>query len=143
MGFEATETATISSFETAVELLERIRALGSRVSLDDFGSGLSSFGYLKHLPVDVLKIDGQFVREIARSEVDRTMVRSMAEIARSMRIRTVAEFVEDQAILDVLVELGIDFAQGYHIARPMPVEQALALLDAPAGEPATAWPRAA
>ena len=143
VGFEVTETATISSFETAVELLERIRALGSHVSLDDFGSGLSSFGYLKHLPVDVLKIDGQFVREIARSEVDRTMVRSMAEIARSMRIRTVAEFVEDQAILDVLVELGIDGAQGYHIARPMPVEQALALLEAPAEAPATAWPRAA
>ena len=131
VGFELTETAAIASFDTAVALARGVRALGSRVSLDDFGSGLSSFGYLKNLPVDVLKIDGQFVREIARDEVDRTMVKAIAEIARSMHISTVAEFVEDRATVDVLVELGIDYAQGYHIARPMPVERALALLDRP------------
>ena len=133
VGFELTETAAISSFDTAVELLGGLRALGARVSLDDFGSGLSSFGYLKHLPVDVLKIDGQFVREIVDNEVDRTMVKAIAEIARSMHIRTVAEFVESRAVVDVLVELGIDYAQGYHIARPMPAEQALALLPGPDG----------
>ena len=131
IGFELTETAAIASFDTAVELVRGIRALGSQVSLDDFGSGLSSFGYLRNLPVNVLKIDGQFVREIAHNDVDRTMVKAIAEIGRSMGIRTVAEFVEDQAIVDVLVELGIDYAQGYHIARPMPVEQALELLDRP------------
>ena len=146
VGFELTETAAISSFETAVELVGRIRALGARVSLDDFGSGLSSFGYLKNLPIDVLKIDGQFVREIVDNEVDRTMVKAIAEIARSMRIRTVAEFVEDQGIVDVLVELGIDYAQGYHIARPMPVEQALAMLERPDGSDGSDgadWPLAA
>ena len=129
IGFELTETAAISHFDTAVELVRGIRALGSHVSLDDFGSGLSSFGYLKNLPIDVLKIDGQFVREIADNPVDRSMVRAMSEIARAMDIRTVAEFVEDQRSVDVLVEIGIDRAQGYHIGKPMPVGDALALLD--------------
>ncbi len=129
IGFELTETAAISHFDTAVELVRSIRALGSHVSLDDFGSGLSSFGYLKNLPIDVLKIDGQFVREIAHNPVDRSMVRAMVEIARAMDIRTVAEFVEDRQCMDVLVEIGIDRAQGYHIGKPMPVEQALALLE--------------
>jgi len=123
--FEITETAAISHFATAVELAGQIRALGSRIALDDFGSGLSSFGYLKNLPVDVLKIDGQFVRELASNPIDREMVRAISQIARVMGIRTVAEFVEDRRTLEVLAEIGIDYAQGYHIARPAPLDEVL------------------
>jgi len=125
--FEITETAAISHFATAVELAEAIRALGSKVALDDFGSGLSSFGYLKNLPVDVLKIDGQFVRELASNSIDREMVRAISQIARAMNISTVAEFVEDSETMDVLAEIGIDFAQGFHIARPAPIDETLEL----------------
>ena len=126
--FELTETAAISHFSIAVELAGRIRALGSKVALDDFGSGLSSFGYLKNIPVDVVKIDGQFVREIAGDPVDRTVVRAIDEVGKAMGIVTVAEFVEDQAILDELIRIGIDYAQGYHLGRPCPLPEALAAL---------------
>ena len=129
--FELTETAAISHFSVAVELATRIRALGSKVALDDFGSGLSSFGYLKTIPVDVLKIDGQFVRHMVDSAVDRTMVRAIDEVAKSMGIVTVAEFVENEAIGDELRRIGIDYAQGYHIGRPCPLPEALAALAAP------------
>ena len=123
--FEITETAAISHFATAVALTEQIRVLGSKVALDDFGSGLSSFGYLKNLPVDVLKIDGQFVRELAGNPFDQEMVRAISQIARAMGILTVAEFVEDERTMEVLREIGIDYAQGYHIARPIPFDEAL------------------
>lgn len=129
--FELTETAAISHFSIAVDLATRIRALGSRVALDDFGSGLSSFGYLKHIPVDVLKIDGQFVRHIVDDAVDRTVVRAIDEVGKSMGIVTVAEFVEDQAIVEALQRIGIDYAQGYHLGRPVPLAEALAALAAP------------
>ena len=132
--FELTETAAISQFAVAVELATRIRALGSKVALDDFGSGLSSFGYLKNIPVDVLKIDGQFVRHLADSSVDRAIVGAIADVAASMHIETVAEFVENQTIVDELVKLGIDYAQGYHIAKPCPLSEAIdALSPARAG----------
>lgn len=136
--FEITETAAISHFATAVELANGIRRLGSRIALDDFGSGLSSFGYLKNLPVDVLKIDGQFVREMASNAIDREMVRAIAQIACAMGIDTVAEFVEDAATKEALRALGIDYAQGYHIARPMPIDELEARLQA-----AGSLPRAA
>ena len=132
--FEITETAAITHFANAVALIDGIRRLGARVALDDFGSGLSSFGYLKGLPVDVIKIDGQFVREIAENPVDREMVRAICQVGRSMGILTVAEFVESQAIVDVLVDIGVDYAQGYYIGRPRTLEQAL-----PAGD----WPKVA
>ena len=125
--FEITETAAISHFATAVDLARQIRALGSKIALDDFGSGLSSFGYLKNLPVDVLKIDGQFVRELASNPIDQEMVRAISQIARAMDISTVAEFVEDNETLDVLTEIGIDYAQGFYIARPAPLDEALAM----------------
>jgi len=127
--FEITETAAISHFATAVELAQDIRKLGSAIALDDFGSGLSSFGYLKNLPVDVLKIDGQFVRELASNPIDREMVRAISQIARAMNIRTVAEFVEDAQTMQALTDIGIDFAQGYHIARPLPMDEAIQLLE--------------
>ena len=126
--FELTETAAIAHFSTARELLAHLRALGARVALDDFGSGLSSFGYLKNLPIDVIKIDGQFVRSIVDDSADREMVRAIHHVGRAMGVETVAEFVENEAILRELVAIGIDYAQGYHIARPCPVETAMALL---------------
>ena len=134
--FELTETAAISQFSIAVELAERIRALGSKVALDDFGSGLSSFGYLKNIPVDVLKIDGQFVREIVADPIDRSIVRAIGEVGRSMGLVTVAEFVEDEATVTELVRIGIDYAQGYHVGRPRPLDEALSELGAPASRAA-------
>lgn len=124
--FELTETAAISHFSVANELFRSIRKLGAKVALDDFGSGLSSFGYLKNLPVDVLKIDGQFVRNIAKDKIDYEMVRAIHQVGRSMGIATVAEFVEDEAGLQKLIDIGVDYAQGYHIGKPMPVEDAFA-----------------
>lgn len=126
--FELTETAAISHFSIAIDLINFIRSFGSKVALDDFGSGLSSFGYLKNLPVDIIKIDGQFVREIAKNPIDREMVRAIHQVGKSMGIETVAEFVEDQDIVDELIKIGIDYAQGYHIGKPCPVGEAMALL---------------
>lgn len=122
--FEITETAAISNFSVAVDLINSIRSLGSLVALDDFGSGLSSFGYLKNLPVDILKIDGQFVKEIAKNKIDREMVKAIHQVGKAMGIQTVAEFVEDEDILQVLKEIGVEYAQGYHIGKPMPVDEA-------------------
>lgn len=123
--FELTETAAISHFSVAVDLIKSIHSLGSKVALDDFGSGLSSFGYLKNLAVDVIKIDGQFVREIANNPIDREMVRAMHQVGKSMGIETVAEFVENQEIVEELIKIGIDYAQGYHIGQPGPIEEAM------------------
>ena len=92
-----------------------------RIALDDFGSGLSSYAYLRNLPVDFLKIDGLFVKDIARDPMDRAMVRSINEIGHLMDKRTIAEFVEDDAVIAVLREIGVDFAQGYAIGRPRPL----------------------
>ncbi|MDB4222703.1 EAL domain-containing protein [Granulosicoccus sp.] len=125
--FEVTETAAISNFSVAVDLINSIRSLGSLVALDDFGSGLSSFGYLKNLPVDILKIDGQFVKEIAKNPIDREMVRAIHQVGQSMGIKTVAEFVEDEDIVQVLSEIGVQYAQGYHIGKPMWMEEAIEL----------------
>jgi EAL domain-containing protein (putative c-di-GMP-specific phosphodiesterase class I) len=96
------------------------------LSLDDFGSGLSSFSYLKQLPVDFLKIDGSFVRDIDRNPFDRAMVGAMVQVARAIGVRTIAEFVESHAVLGQVRELGVDFAQGYGIARPQPLATLLA-----------------
>ncbi len=124
--FELTETAAISHFSVAVELIEGIRCLGAKVALDDFGSGLSSFGYLKNLPVNVVKIDGQFVKNIDKDPVDQEMVRAIHHIGKSMDIQTVAEFVESDDAIQVLRDIGVDYAQGYFIAKPLPVDEALA-----------------
>jgi len=105
----------------AVELINELRALGCRFALDDFGSGLSSFAYLKNLPVDFLKVDGRFVRGIAHDNIDRAMVEAVNRIGHEMGLRTIAEFVETDAILQCLRELGVDYAQGYGIARPGPL----------------------
>jgi len=116
--FEVTETAAINNLGHAIRFMNTLRALGCRFALDDFGSGVSSFGYLKNLPVDFLKIDGEFVRDIARDSVDRAMVTAICGVGRAMGIPTIAEWVENDAVLRVLRELGVDYAQGYAVAPP-------------------------
>ena len=123
--FEITETAAISNFDNAVSLSKAIRGMGAQIALDDFGSGLSSFSYLKNLPIDVLKIDGQFILDIPENQVDHAMVKAIRDVAHSMQIITVAECVENRETLDVLANIGIDLAQGFHIGRPTPLRQTL------------------
>jgi Amt family ammonium transporter len=97
-----------------------MREVGCKFALDDFGSGFSSFAYLRFLPVDYLKIDGAFIQNIHHDLVNQTMVRSMNDVAHAMGVETIAEFVESAEILDVLRRLGVDYAQGYHVGRPAP-----------------------
>jgi len=123
ISFEITETAAIANFNDAVRLIQDIKSFGCRFALDDFGSGLSSFAYLKHLPVDYLKIDGSFVRTVATDAVDRAMVASINEIGHLMGLQTIAEFVENEAILAELRDIGVDFAQGFELGRPIPLLQ--------------------
>lgn len=119
--FEVTETAAIENVEQAREFIGRLKALGCAFALDDFGAGYGSFYYLKHLPFDYLKIDGEFIRRLPESPDDQLIVRSIVDTARGLGKRTVAEFVEDAATLELLRAWGVDFAQGYHVARPGPV----------------------
>nr|WP_315215783.1 EAL domain-containing protein [uncultured Duganella sp.] len=119
--FEITETAVIANLVKAQDFMARIKALGCRFSLDDFGSGLSSFAYLKALPVDYLKIDGVFIRGIANNPINRAMVKAINEVGHVMGIRTVAEYVEDDNTLAVVRELGVDYAQGYAVGRLRPL----------------------
>lgn len=123
--FEITETAAITHFSNAISLIKGIQAMGASVALDDFGSDLSSFGYLRQLPVDVLKIDGQFIKDIDSNDVAREMVRAMDHVGKAMKLKTVAEFVESESIVETLAAIGVDYAQGFFIAKPCPIEQAL------------------
>ncbi|MED5618636.1 EAL domain-containing protein [Ideonella sp. BN130291] len=119
--FEVTETAAVANLEVAVDLLGALRAQGCQVALDDFGAGMSSFNYLKRLPLDYLKIDGGLVRRIGDDLTHRAMVEAIHKIGHLMALKTVAEFVEDQRILDELRSVGVDFVQGYAIAKPGPL----------------------
>ncbi len=123
---EVTETAAVSDVRAARRFAEPLRALGVEFALDDFGSGYGSFYYLKHLSFDTIKIDGEFVKGAHESAVDRAILRSVLGIARSLGKRTVAEFVTDEGALNVVRELGVDFAQGYLIGEPLPFEQFVA-----------------
>jgi diguanylate cyclase (GGDEF)-like protein/PAS domain S-box-containing protein len=122
--FEITETAAIANLTKAIRFIGALRERGCRFSLDDFGSGLSSFGYLKNLPVDFLKIDGGFVRNITRNPIDQAMVAAINNIGHVMGLATIAEFVESEDIKTLLRAQGIDYGQGYGIARPVPLEEA-------------------
>ncbi len=118
MCFEITETAAISNLANVVYFMRELKARGCHFALDDFGSGLSSFMYLKTLPVDYLKIDGQFVENVTRDRVDRSMVEAISQVGKTMGIQTIAERVESAEVLDELRRLGVGYAQGFHIARP-------------------------
>ncbi|MFW6234709.1 MAG: putative bifunctional diguanylate cyclase/phosphodiesterase [Spirochaetota bacterium] len=116
--FEITETAAIQNFGPTVELIQKIRELGCFFALDDFGNGFSSFAYLKNLPVDYLKIDGSFVQHILRSDSDRAMVEAINNIGHVLNMQTIAEFVTNSEMIDILDSLSVDYAQGYEIAMP-------------------------
>jgi diguanylate cyclase (GGDEF)-like protein/PAS domain S-box-containing protein len=121
IGFEITETAAISDFTRVRAFITTVKELGCRLSLDDFGSGLSSFGYLKNLPVDYLKIDGHFVREILIDRVDRAMVEAIHRLGHVMGLKSIAEWVESAETLEKLTGMRVDYVQGFHLAVPRPM----------------------
>jgi EAL domain-containing protein (putative c-di-GMP-specific phosphodiesterase class I) len=121
IAFEVTETVAIHNMQRAARFARHLQDLGCTIALDDFGAGFGSFYYLKHLPFDIVKIDGDFVRTLSTSRVDQLTVQSIANLARGLGKQTVAEFVEDAAALDLLRGFGVDMAQGYHVGRPMPM----------------------
>jgi len=123
--FEITETAAISNIVSAKKFISTLKELGCRFALDDFGSGLSSFAYLKNLPVDYLKIDGMFVKDIIDDPIDHAMVKSINEVGHVMGMKTIAEFVENDEIKGMLREIGVNYAQGYGIDIPMPLDDLL------------------
>jgi len=124
--FEITETAAITNLAVATKFIDALREKGCRFALDDFGTGLSSFAYLKNLKVDYLKIDGVFIRDMVNDPIDYAMVKSIHEVGHVTGMQTIAEFVEDEAIRNKLAEIGVDFAQGYGISVPRPIEDVAA-----------------
>jgi diguanylate cyclase (GGDEF)-like protein/PAS domain S-box-containing protein len=120
--FEITETAVVDNVERSVEFINSIKELGVRFSLDDFGTGLSSFSYLKQFPVDYLKIDGEFVRDIIEDDKSFVFVRSMTEVGHCLDMKVIAEFVESDTMFDKLREANVDYAQGYTVGKPAPID---------------------
>jgi diguanylate cyclase (GGDEF)-like protein len=118
--FELTETATLANMASAEQLMRELRNLGCRFAMDDFGVGFSSFYYLRELPLDIVKIDGSFIRSLPTSPEDRVFVKALTEMASGLHKMTVAEFVEDAETLELLTEIGVDYAQGYYIGKPQP-----------------------
>ncbi len=125
IGFELTETAAIANMTAALTVMRELKELGCAFALDDFGSGMSSFGYLRNMPIDYLKIDGSFVKNLANDRVDSAMVKSIHEVCRVMGIRSIAEWVEDAATLAELTRIGVDFAQGFGVRKPVPLADIL------------------
>ncbi len=120
--FEVTETAAVSRIHYTADFMHHVRKKGVRFALDDFGTGLSSYAYLQQLPVDYLKVDGIFVKDIDSDLTHYAMVKSINELGHFMGLETVAEFVETEAIAESLAELGVDWAQGYLYSRPTPLD---------------------
>ena len=120
---ELTETTAVAHLGRTREFINRLRGAGCRFALDDFGTGVSSFAYLKHLPVDYLKLDGSFVRDITREPIDRAMVEAIHRLSTIMGFETIAEFVEDAATLDMLETIGVNYGQGFLLGRPEPIER--------------------
>lgn len=118
--FEVTETQAVTSLQSAHDLITNIKSIGGSFALDDFGVGFSSMNYLKKLPVNYLKIDGSFIKNIANSYEDKLFVNAIKSVGQGMGIKTIAEFVENKSILEVLATMGVDYAQGYYIGKPMP-----------------------
>lgn len=123
--FEITETAVVDNVERSVEFINSIKQLGVRFSLDDFGTGLSSFSYLKQFPVDYLKIDGEFVRDIIEDDKSYVFVRSMTEVGHCLNMKVIAEFVESDTMFDKLREANVDYVQGYTVGKPMDISKLL------------------
>ncbi len=132
--FEITETAAITNLVSATRFITALKGWGCHFALDDFGSGLSSFAYLKQLAVDFLKIDGVFVKDVVDDPINLAMVKSINDIGKVMGKRTIAEFVENESILRKLREVGVDYAQGYRIGRPTPLERLVGYEDSDAVE---------
>ncbi|MEL7538909.1 MAG: bifunctional diguanylate cyclase/phosphodiesterase [Pseudomonadota bacterium] len=129
--FEITESTAIRSFERAEHFVRSVQQAGCSVALDDFGAGYCSFGYLESLPVDVIKLDGRFVRNLCESSLNEVIVKAVVDIAAVISATTVAEFVQDDMTLAKLRELGVNFAQGYGVAQPEPLEDVLARMESP------------
>ena len=123
--FELTETSAVSNLARADRLMQRLRTLGCIFALDDFGTGLSSLVYLKSLPVSVLKIDGAFVRDAGTNQRTESMVRAIAQLAHTMGMETVAEYVETDELRSRMTALGVDYGQGFAIGRPVPIDEIL------------------
>jgi len=123
--FEITETTAIADMHRAAEFAREIKRLGCELALDDFGSGFASFDYLRKLPVDYLKIDGSFVRDMLEDSIDHAMVKAINQVGHEVGLKTIAEFVESEEILSALSEMGVDFAQGYAIGKPRPIDQVI------------------
>ena len=140
--FEITETAALSRFSNAVEFIETVSAVGCRFALDDFGAGFSTFHYLKRLPVDVLKIDGSLIRDLATDPIDGSIVSSIANVAHALGMDTVAEFVEDPETMAHLRRLGVTFAQGYGLGRPTDITRCLPFRKSSAPDQTTDRPQA-
>ncbi len=126
--FEVTESAAVSNLAKAQALINALRERGCRISLDDFGAGLSSFAYLKNFNVDALKIDGSFIRDITQNRISESMVAAITQVAKVMELQTVAEYVETEATRKLIAELGVDFAQGHIVGKPLPLAETLASL---------------
>jgi EAL domain-containing protein (putative c-di-GMP-specific phosphodiesterase class I) len=118
--FELTETAALADVNAAERLMTELQSLGCRFALDDFGVGFSSFYYLRELPLDIVKIDGSFIKQLPSNPKDQVFVKALTDMAHALGKETVAEFVEDEATLKLLADLGVVYAQGYHIGRPSP-----------------------
>ena len=123
--FEVTETTAIGNIAAARNFAQQLARLGCRFALDDFGAGFGSFYYLKHLPFDYIKIDGEFVRNCTVDVTDRLVIRAVVKLAQGMGTRTIAEFVGDEKTFATVSALGVNYAQGFHLGKPAPVESAL------------------
>ncbi|HYP55678.1 MAG TPA: EAL domain-containing protein [Solirubrobacterales bacterium] len=124
--FEITETANVYDYETAAGFADRLTDVGCQVAIDDYGAGFGPFHYLKRIPFDLIKIDGAFVRDMPRSDADQLTVQAIVQIARGLGKATIAEFVQDDTTAQMLLEYGVDMAQGFHLGRPMDLDEALA-----------------
>ena len=125
LAFEITESAAVSNLEKAQDFIDRLHGLGCSISLDDFGAGLSSFAYLKNFKVDILKIDGGFIRDITDNRISESMVAAITQVAKVMELQTVAEYVECDETRDLILSIGVDFAQGHAIGKPRPMDDVL------------------
>jgi EAL domain-containing protein (putative c-di-GMP-specific phosphodiesterase class I) len=127
--FEVTESAAVSNLKKAQAFIDALRVRGCKISLDDFGAGLSSFAYLKNFNVDTLKIDGSFIRDITDNRISESMVAAITQVAKVMELETVAEYVETEETRKLIAELGVDFAQGHAVGKPVPLAEALQQLN--------------